>query len=197
MLIANLIGKKDFSVASEVTRYLKVFCDIVCYTGWNTEPSILASVKSEGASTANIRDDFVAFESMIYEVAWDHVSNYAAHGDWILTLNIDELFWGIDSLAHLVKSNFSVAGIKLLNLSGFPVITNEELLIEPRLFRYHIGVGDFWHNRPWPFYVEHILRRPYEVCWGADMYAQSLSDDDSETIFHRPHFAGLNQDEYE
>lgn len=191
MLIANLIGKEDFSVAPEVTRYLKVFCDIVCYTGWDTDPEILSEIKDEGASTANIKNDFIAFESMMYEVAWDHVSSYAAHGDWILTLKINELFWGIETLAKVVKSNVHVAGIKLLNISGLPIMSNEEVLVEPRLFRYHIGTGDFWHNRPWPFYVEHILRRPYDVWWDTDMYVQSLVDDDSDTLFLRPHFEEL------
>jgi hypothetical protein len=187
MLIANVISLEDHEIAPDVVRYLSVLCNHVCYTAHNSSAGLLAAVRDNDASVANIPQRYVPRNSMIYDVAWENVRRFARPNDWILTIFSNEVLWGITDLLDLMKSTHQVGMATMIDFTGGINFAN---LYEPRFCRFYEGNGDFWHEKPWPFYVDTLMRRPHLVSSDTGLYIQSLTEIDGEA-FDVPSFIDL------
>lgn len=138
----------------EMIRYLSSFCDFVCYTDNHASAQAVNWARRESWSVVQILHS-VPDIRLVYQCAWQHLEKARVdENDWVVVLNSYELLYGAEDLQrHCDAFPYEVLGI-----------TNDDGILEPRIFKFYHGGCNFYPGNIWPSYVDNLISRPYRYC---------------------------------
>jgi hypothetical protein len=131
---------------------------------------------------------FVKHEGKLRSYAWSMLEDYAAEGDWILSIDCDEELYGTENLKTLMKNpNNEVLGIEFYHMwdpTHYRVDKMWAPVISSRMYRYHLD-GKFVQRRlacgSEPTYVKGFLgTRKFCVNTGLKMKHLGYQDDEDK-----------------
>ncbi|HJS83555.1 MAG TPA: glycosyltransferase family 2 protein [Nitrososphaera sp.] len=195
-LIANMIGRNEVNrFLPEVLKHLvDVVDDIVFTDDASTDDTPLVAGKI-GAHVKVLSEPLFSIdEGRLRSLAWEHLSEFAKRGDWILAIDCDELFYqSVDVRMLMEQYEYDVLGVTFYHMwdpINYRIDKAWAPTISSRLFRFFPG-GEFRQRRlacgSEPTYVTELIRRR-KVLWHSGLVMQHLGymrDEDKMSKYQR------------
>lgn len=182
MLIAQMIGRNETErFLPDVLNRLTKIVDAIVFTDDCSDDDTALMASLAGATVFQTeRSLFHENEGALRSFAWQGLSEVARRGDWVLSIDCDELLYGTEDLNTLLdQSVYDVLGITFFHMWNerqFRVDKFWAPTRSHRLFRYYEG-GEFKNKRlacgAEPTYVEELIRQG-KVLWETGLVMKHL-----------------------
>lgn len=181
MLIAQMVGRNEADrYLVPVLDSLKAYVDLIVFTDDSSDDDTPQIASQYGSVMQTDRPLFNEDEGMLRSLAWSHLEQYANPGDWVLSIDCDEILYQKQYLAGaLDQSQYDVLGIMFFHMWTNTQYRTDKAWrpnLSHRLYRYFEG-GEFKDRKlacgAEPTYVEELIRRG-RVRWDTGLVMQHL-----------------------
>lgn len=147
-LIANMVLRNEEDRFLEpVLKRLKGIADTIVVTDDASSDNSAYIAARYADSVISLEEPlFTSDEGALRQLSWEHVSNFAKQGDWILAIDADEMLYGEehlrDYMEHTQKDVLGITFFHMWNDKQFRVDKLWAPVTSSRLFRFYRG-GEF------------------------------------------------------
>ncbi len=184
-----MIGRNEADRYLEpVLEALYPVVDQIVFTDDGSEDQTYFMAKDYGASVIRLSDSlFETDESQLREIAWEHLGIYAKPGDWVVSIDCDEIIHAplnlIELLEQSQKSVVVATFFHMWNETQFRVDKAWKPDQQPRLFRY-FKEGHIMRKAlacgQYPTYVRQMMRDGNVADLGIRMQHMGYASDDDK-----------------
>lgn len=188
-IIAQMIGRNEAErYLPEVLEHLYPLVDQIVFTDDGSDDETYFMAKDYGASVIRLSDSlFETDESQLREIAWQHMGIYSKPGDWIISIDCDEIIHVPENLREMLeqtdKSVVMATFFHMWNEHQFRVDKAWAPDQQPRLFKYYdeghvmkrtLACGQY------PTYVKQLVRDGKVDDFGVTMQHMGYASDDDK-----------------
>lgn len=166
--IAQMVGRNEEGrYLREVLEDIDQYVDLIVFTDDASDDATPDIALDYGAEVYHTSEPmFTKSEGEFRQFAWNNLQKHAEVGDWVLSIDCDEIFYPGDNFDYWLKqSRWDVIGVKfyhMWNETHYRVDKAWRPTISSRLFRYYLG-GSFRKRKlacgSEPDYVLTLIRR--------------------------------------
>lgn len=196
MLIAQMVGRNETDrYLRQVLSSLHKYVDDIIFTDDCSDDETALMAALYGARVYKTPMPlFNTNEHALRSFAWANLTRFARPGDWILSIDCDEILYGYERLPELMDQTvYDVLGIRFFHMwneTQFRIDKAWAPTLSHRLYRYYEG-GEFKNKRlacgAEPTYVEELIRQR-KVWWETGLNMKHLGylrDDDKYMKYKR------------
>lgn len=179
-LIANIVGRNEADrYLRPVLERLQSQVDLIVFTDDASDDATPDVAEEMGAKVMIMEQPtFVENEGLLRNTAWQHLSQFASEGDWILAIDTDEMLYG--PLTQVISTTpYDVVGIDFYHMWDqlhYRVDKAWTPTTGSRLFRYKEG-GQFLQRKlacgSEPTYVQEAIMRG-NMLWNSGLRMKHL-----------------------
>jgi len=166
-IIANMIGRDEVGrYLEKVLTELQVHVDEIVFTDDGSKDNTFVLAKHLGCDVIRLDDSiFETNESLLREISWDHLRSVADEGDWIISIDADEILFPPAPIRELLlNTNKSVVMAEfyhMWNQTHYRVDKAWKPDCQPRIFKFYreghimkrsLACGQY------PTYVKQMIR---------------------------------------
>jgi len=189
MIIAHMIGRKETNpYLEDVLARLSKLVDLVVFTDNGSKDNTPWVAMDSGAEVLQAMSP--VDDKTLQEFAWDHLSEHASRGDWVLLVDPEEKPH-FPKEFHLDQSEYEVLGAVVYHMwtpEKYRVDGWWVPKVKPKMFRFHRG-AEFLESRPEPLYVRELIRqKKYKQHSGLVVQNFAYMADEDKMLLHNRHF---------